>query len=151
MLHIAVVHSQYLDMLLDGSKTAEARLSKSRCAPFSTSQVGHQILFKQRSGPYSAIATISLIERHEDLKPTNVRSLKRQYNDDVRGTTEFWNAKRDARYAVFLYVSPLIPLPENTVLPNIPTLYGRGWLTLPNTSPINIKRRTQKHAQRRAS
>jgi hypothetical protein len=141
MLHVAVVHRRYLELLIDSSKTVEVRLSRNRCAPYSTAQPGEQVLLKQQSGPYRALTTITKITRYDNLKPKDITALRRQYNDEVKAEKQFWTARSDARYAIFLMFSPLQLLSASCTLPPIPTMYGRGWLTLPDARPIRAQRR----------
>ncbi len=106
-VHIAIVHKRYGQQILSGDKTVEARLSRVRCAPFGRVCMGERIYFKQVSGQFFATAVVASVDQHEALTPRCVARLSREYHSSVRGTKEYWQGKKQARYATFVVLKEI--------------------------------------------
>lgn len=133
MNHLAVVRRAYLDLILSGEKTIESRLTKVRCAPFGRIERGDGVFFKEPSGPVRARARVARVRIHENLTPGGVRDLRRRHNGRIHGERDYWSAKRDARYAVLIWLDHVEPAADWSVKPR---LHGRGWLCLtPGDAP----------------
>ncbi|PHQ78610.1 MAG: hypothetical protein COB69_09630 [Phycisphaera sp.] len=109
MIHVAVVHKQYAELILAGEKTAELRLTKNRIVPFGRVHNNDTVYIKVASGPICAVAKVASIEAHEDLTPAKIRVLRKEVNDVVMGDSAFWNLKRTARYATVVYLKNIKP------------------------------------------
>lgn len=127
MNHVAIVHREYVDAILDGSKTIEARLARVRCAPYEKIQPGDRIYIKQSSGPYRASAIATKVRYFDELTPSKVRAIRKQYNGAIGGRESYWANKRDARVATLLWLGEVKPV---TLGPRIPKMHGRAWLVL---------------------
>lgn len=125
--HLAVVHRRYLDLILEGRKTVESRLTRVRCEPFGKIDIGDRVYFKEQSGPIRAVATVGALRSHEGLTPGAIRRLRVEHNDQILGGRDYWALKRDARYAVLIWLSDVAQTEDWTVRPR---LNGRGWLCL---------------------
>lgn len=102
MQHVAILHKQYLDAILDGSKTVESRLSATRSAPFGRVQPGDTIYFKETGGAFRATAVVAGVMSFEDLRPADVRTLARRYGPRIGADAAYWESREDAKYATFL-------------------------------------------------
>ena len=127
MMHVAVLKSPYIDLLLEGRKTMESRLSKTRREPFGCVAPGDLVLFKASGGPYRAKAIVSHVESLSDLTPACVRALRARVNPLVLGAPAYWHAKRDARYATLMTLEGVEPCAEG---PALPVLAGRAWVCM---------------------
>lgn len=133
MIHVAVVHAMYLDAILAGEKTAESRLSRVRCEPFAAIRVGERIYFKERGGAVRATAIVEWAEFREGLTPARITGLKREFNDRVLGSDEYWAAKRTARFATFAGLCAVEPVRFG---PRFPVFCGRAWQRLPDSADV---------------
>ncbi len=129
MIHIALLKRNYLDMLLDGRKTMESRLSITRRAPFRAVMSGESIFFKQSGGPYRAHAIINQVEFIDGLTPRAVRALRTRVNGQVLGESAYWRSKRTAKYATLLTFREIMPCDTG---PALPVLAGRAWVCMPD-------------------
>lgn len=105
MRHIAILHARYLDAILAGAKTIESRLSRARGLPFGIVAPGDTIYFKQSSGPVRAVARVSGVSSFEDLRPEDVLTLARRYREAVGAGEEYWESRRDCRYATLIWLA----------------------------------------------
>jgi hypothetical protein len=101
-VHLAVFHQPYLDLLLGGEKTADARLSKNRIAPFERVESGDTVLLKLASGPVLGRATVDEVQFCPDLTPEAIDALRSRYNSQLCFTDDFWKQYRDARYGTLI-------------------------------------------------
>lgn len=100
--HVAILLRRYIDLILQGSKTIESRLTRTACAPYRRIQPGDVIYFKQSSGPYRAIAVAGEVLFHEGLTATAVEALRRRHNEAIRGDEGYWARKRHSQYATLI-------------------------------------------------
>ena len=102
-VHLAIVRQPYLGMILDGAKTAEARLSRSRRVPYTGLESGQTIYLKPPGGPICARATAGRVHRVELTGPADLEAFRDRFGAALGGRelgAEYWEAKADARYAV---------------------------------------------------
>ncbi len=111
-VHLAVVHKRYLDMILAGTKTAEARLTKTRREPYTSLQPGETIYFKQTGGPIRARARAARVHRFELTGPRDIQRLRRRFEAFLGGPSDYWLAKADARYATIIELAGVRPVDE---------------------------------------
>jgi ASC-1-like (ASCH) protein len=123
--HVAVLKAEYIEAILDGRKTVESRLSRTRREPLHAVRVGDEVYFKQSSGGYRAAAKVRRVEFHEDLSPRDVRDLRKRLNAEVLASATYWRDKREAKYATLLWLSDVRKI---DVGPEIDRLYGRAWV-----------------------
>lgn len=134
--HVAILYKRYIDLILQGEKTVESRLTRTPRAPFRAIAPGDRIYFKASSGPFMATAIADSVDFHEALTPVKINRLKHQYNDAVCGDDDYWNAKLTSRYATFVTLRDVEPL---TTGPAMKKSTGIAWFVLDNTGGIEIK------------
>lgn len=130
MIHVAVLLKLYLDAVLDGRKTVECRLTIQPRVPYDAIEQGERIYFKQSSGPYRATARAEHVIFENDLTPKRIRQLQRDYNDLVCGDSRFWKAKRNSRFATFIWLKDVQPIETG---PALRPLQGVAWVKLDET------------------
>ena len=130
MIHVAVLKPEYIEMVLEGSKTIESRLLKTRSAPYGRIECGQTIYFKASGGGYGVQATVGGVEQHDGLTPRAVDRLRRKYQRRVCAPRQFWDARLEARYAVFLSLVEPRAIKSG---PRLAPLYGRAWICLPSS------------------
>ena len=116
-IHVAILKRPYLKLILDGKKTIESRLTRNSPPPFDTINTGERIFLKASSGPFMATALAGRIEQYRDLQPSGILRLRVKYDRDVCGNDEYWDMKRDSRFAVFVELRQVEPIEVGPVYP----------------------------------
>jgi len=105
-IHLAIIHRRFLRMILDGSKTAEARLSKTRRLPYKGLEQGQAIYLKPPGGVILGQAIAGAVHRFELASPSDVAGLKARFAGPLGGpdpaSDEYWAGKADAVYATII-------------------------------------------------
>ncbi|MFA5240620.1 MAG: ASCH domain-containing protein [Phycisphaerae bacterium] len=102
--HLVILKKQYLDKILDGSKTIELRLTKMPIPPFKTIAIGDKLLLKESSGPVCAVAQVSAVAEFRDLTPAKIAKIKAEFNAQILGEDEYWKFKSDSKFAVLVWL-----------------------------------------------
>lgn len=126
--HVAVVHEAYADLIVSGIKTVEARLSLTRQPPYGRVCVGDTLWFKASGGPFRARATAARIQHWQGLRPALIAQLRKEHNAAIRGTPEFWAAKRRSRFATLIWLRNVAAIDEGPAYRHTPG--GRAWYVL---------------------
>ena len=127
MIHIAVLLKPYMDLVLQGKKTVECRLTKDARDPFENIEAGERIYFKLSAGPFAATAVAEHVMFESNLTPGRVQEIRRNYNELICGDATYWKWKRDAKYCTLLWLKDVTPIDNG---PKIRPLQGVAWLTL---------------------
>lgn len=127
-VHVGVLMGGYVDEILAGVKTIETRLSTTRRSPFGAVAPGERVYFKERGGGIRATAIIERVRCFDRLTPAMVRALRDEYGEAIRGTSEYWKRKVDAKYATLMWLREVEPVRFG---PRVPVFYGSAWVTIP--------------------
>jgi hypothetical protein len=128
-IHVAIMKRPYLQAILDGRKTMESRLTVRPLAPYRAIQPGERMFFKVSAGPFLATAVAGPVHFFEQLTPAKVVELKRRFNDRVLGDEQFWQGKRDSRFATFVELERVQPIGRGPVME---PSRGPAWFVLPD-------------------
>jgi len=131
--HIAILLKPYIRLILDGHKTIESRLTKTPMPPFRAVESGDRIYLKASAGPFMATAVADEVTFHEGLTPSKVSALKRRLNKRICGDEQFWQWKRDAKYATFMALRDVEPI---DIGPPFEPSRGPAWFVLPDGHPV---------------
>lgn len=131
--HVAVVKPRYLATILDGRKTIECRLTRTRREPLGAVHRGDTIYFKAPGRAASVIATARRVTTHRDLTPAALRAIKAQHNTAILAPKTFWQSRQTARYATLIWLTSAREANASDNVPSVPPLYGRGWQVIRNT------------------
>lgn len=123
-VHVAILKRPYLRQLLSGQKTIESRLTRIGCAPYRQITPGDRIYFKASSGPFMATAIADAVMFRDALTPAAVAAIRREHNHAIRGEPEYWQAKRDSRFATLVVVRDVEPM---DVGPSMAPSRGIAW------------------------
>lgn len=110
MIHAAIVLPMYARAIASGQKTIEARLTRNRIAPFGLVSAGDRVYFKESSGSFVLTAIAADVVWFEGLVPRKVDALRKRYDRRVQGSAEYWERKREARYATFVTLAEIEPI-----------------------------------------
>ncbi|MDE0313871.1 MAG: ASCH domain-containing protein [Candidatus Poribacteria bacterium] len=113
--HLAILTDPWLDLILDGHKTIETRISKVKLPPYEAVAVGDHVLMKQSGGPIKGAFEIEQIETYHadsNLDKLVFDEVFRENARQIYGFQEVMYAHRDAlekkwcesKYATFIHV-----------------------------------------------
>lgn len=129
--HVAILRREYLNLILDGTKTIESRFSRNAVPPFGLVSPGDLIHFKVSAGPFLATATASHVTSHSNLTPPKLDKLRQRYNTRICAPNDYWLSKQNTRYATLIHLTNITP--TNTG-PDYPKNPYRAWFVLPDTT-----------------
>ena len=100
--HVAILRPRYIDLVLDGAKTIEARLSVCRIAPFGIVATGDELFLRAGASGYAARASVGRVWSFDCVTPGLVRELRTRFEARIQGGSAFWKAKRSVQFATFI-------------------------------------------------
>ena len=113
-IHLAIVHRKFLAMILGGTKTAEARLSKTRRLPYKGLAAGETVYFKPPGGAIEARAVASRVHRFEIEIAADLRGLRDRFDTALGGPDPaidaYWEGKAHAAYATIIELASVEPI-----------------------------------------
>ncbi len=131
MDHVAIVKPEYLDLILRGKKTIEARLSRTRRSPYGDVFPGDRIFFKASGGGFGALCITYRIHSAPALTPKDVAVLKRRFGKGIAAPAAFWKAKKSARYATLVWLTFVQKTSTGPDYRKIPGARPRdGWIAI---------------------
>ena len=114
-LHLAIFTPEYIDYILDGSKSIESRFSKIKCAPYGKVEPDDCILMKESSGGVRGWFYADEVEYHE-LDPIQCINLSLRYHRQIFPHTDddefYMDRWVSCRYATLIHVSNPLEFPE---------------------------------------
>ncbi len=128
-IHVAILRPPYPQLILDGRKTIESRLTKTDLVPYNAIRPGERIFIKQTSGPFVAMAIAGEVHFFDRLTPAKVAELKARFNHQVCGDDAFWQWKRDSNFATFIELTKVQPIDRG---PRMKPSSGLAWFVLPD-------------------
>lgn len=108
-LHLGIFAEPYLTYMLDGRKTIESRFSKNKNLPYKKISKKDIVIVKKSSGNVIAYFTIQDV-LFFDLNITPIEEIKNKYGSKLYVDEEFWNHKKDSRYATIIIIDKLFKL-----------------------------------------
>lgn len=102
--HLVILKRPYLEAILAGRKRIESRFTMTRRAHFGRVLRGDKLFLKESSGPVCGMATVASVKNFEGLTPKRMAELKRQYNHDIGGSNEYWQAKSACGFGFLVWL-----------------------------------------------
>jgi ASC-1-like (ASCH) protein len=124
--HLVILKKPYLEAILTGRKRIESRFTRTRRAHFArvlrgdklflkessgpvcgmatVASVGDKLFLKESSGPVCGMATVASVKSFENLTPKQMAELKHQYNRDIGGSDEYWQAKAECKFGFLVWL-----------------------------------------------
>lgn len=127
MIHVAILHARYLELIRRGAKTAELRLTKTRRAPFGQIAPGQRLYFKQSGGPFSLTAIAQSVLCKEDLLPQDIRDIHRLHNHEILGDDAYWTQRTQSRFLTLIHFKEV---EEISYGPRMKPHHGVAWQVL---------------------
>ena len=126
--HLALLQPAYVDAILNGAKTVEARLSRNRVPPFGVVNQGDELYLRDVGGEVRAVASVAGVRVFEHLTPCDVDALRLEFGEDVGAPDAFWNERRGSHFATMLCLEKIRP--QETLLEwrsRVPAGSRSGW------------------------
>ncbi len=114
--HLVILNKIYIDAILDGCKTIESRLLKSKCPPFNCVSPGDKLFLKASGLPVGAVAYAAQVKQYDNLTPSQIDMIRKIYGRQILGDNSYWRLKKDSKFAVLVWlknVRPIEPIPIN--------------------------------------
>lgn len=108
--HVAILRREYIDLVLEGTKTIESRLSRVRGPAFGRVHAGDTVYIKQSSGPFRAKATASRVLHLVMASPDDVEDVRVKFGDAIGGSMEYWRSKAQSRYCTLVWLADVTPV-----------------------------------------
>lgn len=125
-VHIAILYKYYLDLILEGKKTIEARFSKVKSPPFGKVSEGDKILLKETGGPIRGEAKVRRVEYFSNLTPQNILEIVSLYKNELMVKEDFLELKLKSRYLTLIFLEDI----KKTKEYRIDKKDRRGWVVL---------------------
>ncbi len=103
-IHIAILKRGYLNLIVQGHKSVECRLTKIPCPPFRRIAPGEKVLLKESAGPVWAEAVVKNVIFFENLTPAAIKKIHRKYNNLIMGADDFWQARQNCRFCTLIWL-----------------------------------------------
>ena len=100
--HLVILKPRYLHLVLDGTKTLECRLSRTRRLPFGAVRSGDTLWLKRSAGPIVAKARAGSTESIEINGATSLKMIESRYRDELGVGSSFFRERADARYLTLI-------------------------------------------------
>jgi ASC-1-like (ASCH) protein len=108
--HLVILKKPYVDAILAGRKTIESRFTRAKHSFISQIKQGDILLLKASSGPVCGQASVSAVRHFEDLTPAKMTDIKRQYNEHILGSDEYWKGKAGCRFGFLAWLEDVRPV-----------------------------------------
>lgn len=126
-VHVAIIQRPYDQLILEGRKTIECRLTRQRRPPFGAVVPGERLYLKRSGGSFFGVAVADRVWMSDSLTPRAVRELKERYNERIHGADEYWKQRETARYGTLIWLRQVVPC---TVAPPYRPQKMRAWYVL---------------------
>jgi hypothetical protein len=103
--HLVILKKVYLDLVLNGRKTIESRLTRARTAAFGRVQAGDKLFLKASGGPVCATATAARVEYYLKLTPEKVAEIRRRYGAGIGGDDAVWTELMDRKCGFLVWLA----------------------------------------------
>ncbi len=125
--HLAILYKRYLDLILDGKKTIEARFSKVKSPPYGIVSKGDKILLKETGGPIKGEATAKEVKYYTDLTPEKIMKIIEEHKEGLMIKEDFLDTKINSKYLTLIFLSNV-----KKYIPEIPFVKKdrRAWVVL---------------------
>jgi hypothetical protein len=67
------------------------------------------------------------VRQFDNLTPPTIDAIRQRYNRGILAPAAYWDARRNCRFAVLIWLGPLV---RQALRRPVPRQYGTGWLLL---------------------
>jgi hypothetical protein len=137
--HLVILKKPYLDLILSGRKTIEARLTKAKTTAFGRVEAGDKLFLKASGGPVCATATAADVKCYPNLIPETVVEINRQYGAEIGGDDAVWNELIDRKCGFLVWLADV----ERIEPVRIEKKDWRAWVVLEPGKDFGLLGRTK--------
>jgi len=136
--HLVILKRPYIDAILAGQKTVESRFYRTRHKWLSQINAGDKLFLKASSGPVMATATVAAVKHFDNLTPPQIVKLKRQYNQHIAGSREYWQEKMNSRFGILFRLKDISPIAPRLIT----KADWRAWVVLTKAEHFGLLKGT---------
>ncbi|MEM0913319.1 MAG: ASCH domain-containing protein [Planctomycetota bacterium] len=126
-IHVAILKPEYLRAILDGAKTIESRMTRTRQPPHDVVEAGERVFLKASGGPFGAMARVAKVEAWDNADESVVRDIWRRHHAQIGGSPDYWKSKLDSRHVTLAWLRDVEPI---DVGPTYRMASMRAWYVL---------------------
>jgi len=108
--HLVVLRPNYLSLILDGTKTMECRLTRTRKPPYGRIQCGDVLWLKVSSGPVLGTATVGFGFMIHPVGIEGIEWIQTQYGDAICAEDGFYGQRLAADFATLTSLTDVKPI-----------------------------------------
>jgi len=108
--HLVILKKPYLDAILSGRKTIESRFTRAKHSFISQVRQGDFLFLKASSGPVYGQACVAAVKYLQNLTPMKMAEIKRQYNEHILGSEEYWQSKAESKFGFLAWLEDIQPM-----------------------------------------
>ncbi|MEO0474818.1 MAG: hypothetical protein AAF085_02445 [Planctomycetota bacterium] len=139
MIHVAILKPGYIKAILDGRKTIESRMTKTKQPPYGQVESGERIYLKASGGPFMATAIAGEVNSFSALAPDSIQQIRDKHGEQIGGDDAYWDMKRDSKYATLIELTKVEPI---QIGPPYKVAYMKAWYVLDeDRDPMFVARR----------
>lgn len=121
--HVMLLWSKYVDEVVEKCKEDgsyfEPRFTKVKCSPYKKVAPDDSIYIKESPGKLLYKVRATRAEYYSDLKPSDIRDIKEEYNEDF--------GDEESNYASLIFFDNLKKIDPPV---DFPRQYGAGWIVI---------------------
>ncbi len=113
MEHLAIMKKGYIEKILSGEKKIESRFSINKITPFNKISLGDIVYMQETGKEVTAMFEVEKVLFFENLTENVVEKIYNRYGKDICAEQEFWNLKKNSKYAALIYIKAprnIVPL-----------------------------------------
>lgn len=125
--HLAIFVGNAINKILTGKQTIEARFNREKILPYEAIKKGDEIYLKQSGGLIVGRVTVDNVLFYDHLNSQDIINLKKEYNNNLEATDDFWITKSGCEYASIIFLKN----PQRFLTPlKIPKRNRHPWILL---------------------
>lgn len=126
--HLAIFTGEGGQLILEGKKTIESRLSRVKIAPFGVISSGDLVYIKPSGEDIIGQFKVKKVIFYDGLEAGDVREVKDKYGREIAAGDDYWEAHEAAKYATLIFIGQSSRFITSPIKPSKKDL--RGWVVL---------------------
>lgn len=128
MKHLAIFSGNAAELILEGKKTVESRLSKRRNPPFGQIATGDLVYIKPSGEDIIGQFRVRKVIFYDGLDIGEIREIWEQYGKQLAVDENYWKGKESSRYGTLIFIGEVDPFITSPI--KFPKKDLRGWVVL---------------------
>lgn len=102
--HLAIFTGNGGQLILEGKKTIETRLSQAKIAPFGVISTGDMVYIKPSGGDIIGQFKVKKVIFYDNLDLSDLNYLREKYGEQVAADEAYWERKKSSKYATLIFI-----------------------------------------------